>query len=50
MLGTVLLQPFVAQFAIVKAVLDEVKDVLDPAADVRLDRNRSNPTVLPGPS
>ena len=32
MLGTVLLKPLVAQFAMVEAVLDEVEDVLDPAA------------------
>ena len=37
MLGAILLQPLVAQLAIVKVVLDDVKDVLDPAADVRLD-------------
>ena len=37
MLGTILLEPLVAQLAMVKAVLDEVKDVLDPAAGVRFD-------------
>ncbi len=37
MLGAILLEPLVAQLAVVKAVLDEVKDVLDPAAGVRFD-------------
>ena len=37
MLGAVLLEPLVAQFAIVKAVLDEVEDMLDPAAGLRLE-------------
>ena len=37
MLGPVFLKPLGAQFAVVKAVLDEVKDVLDPAAGVRFE-------------
>ncbi len=37
LLGAVLLEPLVTQFAMVKAVLDEVEDVLDPAADLGLE-------------
>lgn len=32
MLGTIFLKPLVAQFAIVEEILDDVKDMLDPAA------------------
>ena len=37
MLGAVLLQALVAQFAMVEAVLEEVEDVLDPAADLAFE-------------
>jgi len=37
MLGAVLLEPSVAQFASNKAVLDDVKDELDTAESLRLE-------------
>lgn len=37
MLGAVLLQALVAQFAMVEAVFEEVEDMLDPAADLAFE-------------